>query len=221
MGRTYTILQINNTLTFTGLTTTLALNDGYYTYDQQGLNKGIVTEFNVKQYLNDSNNATIATDFFNYLEKNTTQEQFLEIYNDNKRLSDLFKQYYDTSVLFATPSPVSYINNSLAFTTGITTNNLNFALSSSTVTENVMTGTPASIMSINRLNDTKEQLTTYTTDPSYYINVPINFSLGLFAPQNFSDYLQDEFLVVSGQTITLKNGFVNLNITSNQDEFWK
>ncbi len=222
MARSYVILQKDNALTFTGVSSTLTLNDGYYSYDQKGLNKGIVTEFNVKQYLNDPNNETTALDFFNYLDKNTTDQELAEIYEDNKKLSDLFKKYYNTSVLFGTESPISYVNESLSFTTGITINNLNYALSSSTVYESSMTGTSATIISSSkRLNDIKNELTTYTNEVSYYIDVPLNLSMSTIAQISFSEYTKDEFLVLSGQTITLKKGFVNLNMSSDPNEFWK
>lgn len=222
MSRTYIILQKVNNLSFSGVNTNLVLNNEYYSYNQKGLNKGIVTEFNVKQFLNDSNNERLAIDFFNYLDKNTNEQEMVEIYEDNKKLSDLFKKYYNTSVIFGQQSPISYVNESLSFTTGITINNLNYALTASTVIENIMTGTPATLISsTKRLNNLKNELTTYTTEESYYVELPLNLSIGQISQLNFYDYIKDTLLILSGQTITLKKGFVNLDIKNDQNEFWK
>jgi len=221
MSRNYIILEKNNNLLFTGITSSLSLNDNYYSYDQSGLNKGIVTEFNVKQFLNDSSNEKIAIDFFNYLNNNTSSSELYEINNDNKKLSDLFKKYYNTSILLGRESSMSFVDESLIFTSGITINNINYALTAATIVENIMTGTPAMIISsTKRLNDIKEELTTYTIEPSYYIDLLLNFTIGEIAQIKFADFLLDEQIIISGKTVNLKQGFVNLNISTNPNEFW-
>jgi hypothetical protein len=220
MGQSFQILLSDIVVpTSSGVTSNLSLNDGYYSYDQRGLNQGIVTEFNVLQYLNDPKNIDVSTDFFNYLENNTTNDEFEEIVQSNAKLATVFKQYYTTSILLGKPSPTSIIDTQLSGTSAMTVvKYYDYSLSGTSVVENIMTGTPASIIAtpINAINREFEELITYTSEVSYYLPIKLNTTIGESSIVNFSAFSSDdivEYIDNNGiqQKQFLKQGFVDLN----------
>lgn len=229
MSQEFKILIKRQDLTPTGTTSSgLVLNNNYYAYNVKGLNKGIVTEFNVRQFLDDEKNIDVATGFFNYLNDNSTTEQIAEINESNKKLSDLFKKYYNTSVLLGGISPTSFIDEALVSTSSSTVNYYyRYNLLGTTIIES-MTGTPATLTATtsNAVNSETEELLTYTNEISYYLPIRLNLAVGESSVLNFvENYAKDDVreYVENGEqkAVFLKQGFVDLNKQLNPNEFWK
>ena len=213
---------------FTGITTSLTLNNDYYSYDQSGLNQGIVTEFNVLQYLNDPKNAIVSNNFFDYLDTNTTPDEFAEITQSNSKLATVFQQYYATTVILSQKSPVTIVDAQLSGTSAMTLMKYyDYNLQGVQVVENSMTGTPASLITSPSLliNHSSEELISYTTEISYYLPVKIKMTVGESSIVNFSAFSSDEIVesIDSNGNIQkqfLKQGFVDLNNQDTSDSFW-
>lgn len=70
----------------------------YFGFDQSGLNRGVVTQWNVNQYLDDPVNAEVANDFMSYITSNTSDIELKEILDSDKKLADTFVEYYANSI---------------------------------------------------------------------------------------------------------------------------
>lgn len=145
--------------------------DGYQITNIQGLGGGIVNSSNVRGFLNDDVNDIIINDFFSYLTGSTTTEEFSEIYRSDQKLSDVFNDYYTSSIVNNQLPSTAVINNSLTGTVEIALSN-NYihnmdGISPSQGLDNI----PMSINYSTRKQDTKNALTTFTNEQSYYIPV--------------------------------------------------
>lgn len=100
-------------------TSGLDLQNDYYVY----INKnggGIVNAYNVRGYLNDVRNKQITTDFFAFLTGSTSQDQALNILSSDKKLSDVFNDYYQRVIISATQiSNTSVVQQNLTGTNQI------------------------------------------------------------------------------------------------------
>ena len=81
----------------------LDLINDYYVYITRN-GGGIVNKHNVRGYLNDPRNQQIINDFFAYLAANTSQDQELNILGSDKKLSDVFNDYYQRIILSGSQS---------------------------------------------------------------------------------------------------------------------
>ena len=199
---------------------TLSFDGDYYSYDQSGFNLGVVTEFNVRQYLNNPNNEGVAVDFFTYLTANTSNSEFVEIANSNKKLADSFVEYYSTSVTSGLTTPISIIDNSLTGTSAVTVTNYNYDLSDAGSTSNPLGFPDTIIKGGNRIGTETESLTTYTNEQSFFIPVKIKRSNLDVARINFSEFSGDSTKVINGQNVYLTKGFVDLNKNEDPASFW-
>ena len=198
----------------------LELEGNYFAYDQRGLNKGVVTEFNVNQFLDNPENIDIVNDFRDYLTGNTTSKELQEIVNSNKKLADTFVNYYTTSITNGVVSPTSYIDNNLTGTTSISITNLNYNLEYASTTGTTL-GTPETIIAPNaRIGTEKDVLTTYTTEESIYLPVMISRNFVDIARINFTEFSMDCFKEVDGVEKFLKQCFVDLNKNNDPNSLW-
>lgn len=104
----YLKLKINNS--FTGSTeieqeykSDLVLYNNYYSHTTNP-NKTIVNENNVRSFLDDENNEKLVNDFVEYVQYNSSQEEFKEIFYNNKKLASVFNSFYDNN-------PDIFLNN--------------------------------------------------------------------------------------------------------------
>lgn len=191
----------------------------------------IVDEFNVRSFLDNPDNSEIANNFILYLENNATQTEINEIVYDNKKLADIFNDFYNKTVRDSTQPDVTLIQSAITNTSAVT------------YTSNTFVFSPSS--GFVRSGDMITELTESNNSPSMYISV--------FIPKKY-DYIEATFdkytkdcidgaktlktttvnrLVVGGQEIKEQNivvvenvpnrlaqCFVSLNKNDSEFEFW-
>lgn len=108
-------LLINQFFSKTGQTvaSTLQFDNDYYAYDLQVNGGGVVNEFNVRAFLNDTRNENIINNFFGYLTANTTISEFREIYYSDNKLASVFNQFYNQTIVSGVTVTTSVINENL------------------------------------------------------------------------------------------------------------
>lgn len=163
---------------FTGQTSTsneqsdLKLISGYLVYTSS-FGGNLVDEFTVRDFLDNSNNEQLATDFFNYLQTNYTVPEFNELYYNNLKLANVLNDFYGRTVINNLQPTKTVANLQLTATTAITYTNTNF------------------IDYNNRAINKITVVTGYNTGDSYYINVSIPRNYSLVDNQNYDKYRKD------------------------------
>jgi len=178
------VLFKNYNLSAETINSSLSLVDGYYTYSDS-IGGSVVNEFNVKDYLDDERNLSAATSYFNFLKQNSTQEEFKEIFYNNKKLSNSFNEFYRKTILTGVKPTPAIINRELINTSAYTYFDNYF---------------------INDLSNTRthKKITTmisYNTGQSYYITVFVPIKKNKIGNYDFSNYFQNTY----GGTATTKN----------------
>jgi hypothetical protein len=145
--------------------------NGYEVNNVQGLGGGIVNASNVRGFLSSDVNDIIINDFFTYLTGSTTTIEFAEIYNSDQKLSNVFNNYYSSSVLSNELPPTSVIDESLSGTSGTTIiENYIFEMNGVAPSKG-LDGIPLSINNSTRKLNVFSALTSFTHEPSYYIPI--------------------------------------------------
>lgn len=210
----------------------LVLTDDYYSYQQTSLGGGITSEFNVRQYLSDPNNENIGNDFFNFLTANTTIEEFRVIFNSNEKLSAIFNNYYERSVVAGQASSRDFVEVELTGTTPITVYTPNvFDWNEAVFSDpfgNKMQGEVDSIVSGPRKSfgpEGKVFLERFTNENSYYLPIFLNRSHSQKAVINFSSFSEDCLKEVTLDDGTkeekfLKQCFVDINAKNDPRELY-
>ena len=85
---------------------------GYYAYGNT-LGGGMVDSFNVRQFLNDPKNQVIIDDFKTYLSMYTTESEFVQVVGSNEKLSEIFNEFYETTVIQSLPTSSDVISENL------------------------------------------------------------------------------------------------------------
>ena len=187
-------------LTLTGNGQSFLVNtDGYYLNNVSSLNMGVVNPTNVRAYLNDTANEKIINDFFSYLTGNTNQDQFREIFYSDQKLSNVFNEYYNQSVIVGQQSSVYYIDQQLTATTYINYFSSNFNWDGYAPPKNPFTGVTQEIHDATRFTNLLNTVTTYTLDESYYIPV----------------YIKKRYSETSKETFDICNQIINLLLSPN------
>ena len=150
---------------------TLTTIGGYQANNVQGIGGGITNPSNVRGFLNDDRNDLIINDFFSYLTGSTTTIEFAEIYNSDQKLSDVFNDYYISSIVKNQVPSTSVVDNSLIGTSGITIYDNTIYNYDGIATQNGLTGITMGIDNSTRALKTQSLLTTFTSEESYYIPV--------------------------------------------------
>lgn len=83
----------------------------YFTYSTR-IGVSIVNDLNVKSYLDKPENEKIATEFINYLKSILNQEEFRDLFYDNKKLAEFFNDYYNKNVNYSNQGIGTDIQNS-------------------------------------------------------------------------------------------------------------
>jgi hypothetical protein len=116
----------------------------------------LVNENNVRAFLDDPKNTDLVNGFINYLQNNTTKEEFDEIVYDNKKLSSNLNEYYVSTTTTNQNPNIKTINNAISGTTEI--------VYKTNIFENVK----------KRKKETKTKLEQISTEGGFYIPVMIN-----------------------------------------------
>lgn len=167
------ILLNNN---FTGSTqigaSGLTFDNGYYSYVNSN-GGGIVNEFNVRGYLNDSRNQKIINDFFTYLTGNTSPQETLNIVTSDKKLANVFNGYFQNFIVSASSnSNTAVIASNLTGTTAQTITEYFYPWIGQS--ENIqLSGIPESIVNTTLSSRTINFITETTTEESYYVPITL------------------------------------------------
>lgn len=174
----------------------IKISNDYYSYESQtGI--GIVNDINIKSYLNDPENESLAIEFISYLTGATTIDEFRDIFYDNKKLAEFFNDYYrktqnytnqglsdrkvDQSIdLIKTKSDLTQ-RDRLYIKTNANTNYI-----AEEITSNGMVAkkTPKPPLPTDFFNFTGK-------NESYYINIPIRAKKTDFSNDDFREYFLD------------------------------
>ena len=79
------------------------LLNGQYVHVQY-LGGGVVDQHNVRTFLNDENNALIINNFVSYIQQTYSNEESQTILYDDIMLSDVFNDFYNSTILSGTSS---------------------------------------------------------------------------------------------------------------------
>lgn len=146
----------------------------YLTYGDS-LGGGVVNSFNVRQFLNDPNNKVIADDFKEYLRTYTSEEELAQIVGSNQKLSDIFNEFYETTVTQAMPTPPSIIGVSLTNTVTTQHNEIDHIWNGTAPTSGLQ-NIPLPLINSDRSTDNSDASVQISTEDSYYIPVFISNS---------------------------------------------
>lgn len=184
------LINLNFSAQTSGVNSSLITVGGYQVTNVQGLGGGIVNPSNVRDFLNSDVNDFIINDFFSYLTGSTTTNEFAEIYHSDQKLSDVFNNYYVSSVLNNQFPPTSVIDNSLTGTSGTTIVENSIYEYNGVAMSNGLTGIPLSINGGDRSLKIYSPLISYTVEQSYYIPVFIKSTSKQSSRINFKDEMQ-------------------------------
>lgn len=165
-------ILLNNfyTASTLSISSNLDLINDYYVYITKN-GGGIVNQYNVRGYLNDQKNQQITNDFFAYLTGNTSQDQALNILGSNKKLSDVFNDYYQTIILSGSNSSyTSIINQNLTGGSQIVGYTFNHPWSGYAPYKQ-LTGITQDINGSTNLTQGTIIWDDYTTEQSYFVPV--------------------------------------------------
>jgi hypothetical protein len=168
--------------------------NGYLSYSNNSLRfDSITSKETVYNFLDSNENVDISNGFKNYLRENTSNiSEYNDIYYKPYKLSPILNDYYDNFVKLNKSPNKNLINISLSSTTEINYYNNSFNFNDNTRN--------------NTYNSHK--LIDKSQDDSFYITIPILKNNDFIYSTDYSRYLKDD----SDGDITLKQGFVNLNI---------
>ena len=209
-------LPISGVTELPGENSSLQLSNGYFAYDQSGLGGGLVTEFNVRQFLENSTNESVSVAFFSYLTGSTTRFELKEIDESDAKLSSVFNQFYNTTILSGSPSPTSFIDQQLTGTTGVTVTRYVHEFLELEFSGNQNVGAPKSITNNKLVGIDSFEIESFTREVSYFLPISLKRKSVDIARMDFSEFTQDcfrEVTDVSGNTETkfLAQCFVDLN----------
>lgn len=210
MQRHQLLINSNFSAQTTSVNSSLTTVGGYQVNNVQGLGGGIVNPSNVRGFLNSDVNEFIINDFFSYLTGSTTTNEFAVIYHSDQKLSDVFNDYYVSSVLNNEFPSTSVIDNSLVGTSGITIFDNSIYEYNGVAPSNDLTSIPLSIDGGDRSLKIYSSLITYTTEESYYIPVFIKRTSKQASRLNFKDEEQITLLfddVIFMEDLPAGNGY--------------
>ncbi len=166
----------------------LILDKDYYSYKSQ-VGGSIVNDLNVKEFLDKSENETIATSYIDHLNSKLTKEEFRDIFYDNKKLAEYFNEFYK-----------SYKNQEIEQSNFRTANDeLNDKLKNSfigdrkAVQENPNTNYYLSDSNVNSQLRTTNVSNVSGYSENYYISIFVNKKNGILNNDDFSDYFKDTY----------------------------
>ena len=180
--------------------------DGYLTYNLSKIEQGIlVDEFNVLQFLEDSNNSNIVEKFIKYLKQYTNDLEFKEIFYKPKKVAPILNDFYNEEIRFNSEANPILIFNALKNTETIFYQNNYFNFSNN---QRILSESESMLF---------ESLSADTTYKDYYIDVKIDLKESFIYGNDYLKYLKD----IKENDIIYKNSFVDLNNKIDPFEYWK
>lgn len=187
---------------------------GYYAYGNV-LGGGIVNTFNVRQFLNDANNQALIDDFKSYLSRYTTESEMVQIIGSNEKLSEIFNEFYEMTVMQSIPTSPDVISGTLtnSFSVqGSSTDHQWNGISNSTGLQN----TPMSVENSERDSEPYSISTQISMGLDYHIPVFIRRSYKENTkdrydgcPTIFNQLLSPDLFSASTPTIEGEGGSIN------------
>lgn len=165
----------------------LVFSNNYFSY--KTINGGeIVNDTNVRNFLDKTENESLAENFVNFLQSNTNFTEFKEIFYDNKKLAHTFNEYYK-NIYVPNFNQNSSIQESLIYTSGQTNFNNNF---------------------LNYQNRISNQITSLVPTPitgdSYFVNLKIDRTIKTAPKRDYSEYFKD---CIKGTYLDETYSFIN------------
>jgi len=200
--QTFQILLNNRyTAATENLTSELSFDNGYYVY----LNKnggGLVSTSNVRWFLNEEKNKSLTADFFAFLTGNTTTSQALNIINSDKKLTDVFNDYYQRYVISGSQitNTITIQQNLTGATQGVAFNYSHYWYGYAPNKQ--LTGITQSINGAINLVTQAPIWSDFTTEESYYVPVYLERGTNQIAMNkpHFDEIIS--LLIGSGTTIS-------------------
>ena len=155
----------------TSINSSMNIVNDYEVNLMQGLGGGVVNYSNVRGFLNDKSNSNIINDFYSYLTGNTDSLEFYEIYNSDQKLSNVFNNYYQSSIVDNQYPPTDVIDNSLSGTVKFVAIDKSIYNFNGVAPSKYLESIPLSINNSTRIVKSFSALTTFIYEPSYYIPV--------------------------------------------------
>ena len=201
--------------------------NNYWVYSQK-IGEGLVNEFNIKAYLSNKKNQAIIDQFIDYLKSNTTNEGFVSIFYNNKKISELFNYFFSNKIqngeIIGTAKIDQHISNTIIIT--ISDNTWNWDGQTDSFNPN---GITKSLYEATRNEYFYQKKTEKTEDDSYYIPVKIDFNFNNIDRNKFelcNDFIHPEIFNLNGflenvdlqeisQSLTTDNFIQTLSEASN------
>jgi hypothetical protein len=147
---------------------------GYLVYSDT-IGGGVVTDLNVREFLDSPNNIGLATSFFNFLNSNTVSEEFNAIFYNNQKLANTFNDFYNKTTLGGDKPNRKDVTSELSGSSAYTYSVSDF-----------LSGGTRSKQKIS-------VMTFINTGHSYYIPVEITLDTGRVEASDFSRFHKDSF----------------------------
>jgi len=191
-------ITLNITSQDSEINSKLQIVNNYQVNNINFVGQGIVNPSNVRGFLSNVSNQIIVDDFFSYLSGTTNPLEFSEIFNSDEKLSKVFNNYYNSSVVLNQTPPYSVIEQSLSGTSGFTFVSNEIFNYNGTSPYRGLQNIPLSINNSTRILNVSPTLTTFTEEESYYIPVFIkrNYSL----TERESDYMDEILNIIENFT---------------------
>lgn len=167
--------------------------NGYLVYPSI-INNELVTEINVRDFLEEDKNSGLTVDFFNYLKTSTDEKEFNNIAYDNRKLADTLNRFYNVSVRDGQEPGMVIIEENLTGTTQFSEKNNNFNSRNN-----------------RRIGTEKSVLSSVNTGTSFYVDVYVESSQQTMAPITFNELVHDSI----ENNIFYTQGFVDINNPNN------
>lgn len=169
-----TILLRPITATTTIVESNLVSVNGYLAYSET-VGGEVVNDLNVRDFLNNPSNEDIATDFFNFLQANSTTEEFKAIFYNAQKLANTFNGFYNKTIRTGLEPNRRDVSTQLTGSTAHTFSSVDFL-------------TPT-----DRSERKTSVISFFNTGHSYYLPVFIDIQFDRVETSDFDRFHQDTF----------------------------
>lgn len=169
-----TILLRPITATTPTVESSLVSVNGYLAYSET-VGGEVVNDLNVRDFLNNPSNETITTDFFNFLQTNSTTEEFKAIFYNAQKLANTFNDFYNKTIRTGQKPVRKDVTSELTGSTAHTFSSVDF-----------ITPTDRSLRKTSVLSF-------INTGHSYYLPVFIDIQFDRVETSDFDRFHQDTF----------------------------
>ncbi len=177
----------------------LQLRNNYYVYASE-IGGGTVNDNNVRSFLDDERNSSLAEVFIDYIKKSTSIEEFREIFYNNKKLATVFNEFYKNNIL-PVPNTETQISATINDTEQLRVNPSNFDSNN------------------ERVFNPQTILNAVVKQNNYYVPIYIEQSKKIVEDGNYANYFKD---CINSTYIYKRYTFLNLvsnNVTFGNTEY--